>query len=162
MAANIVQLIDYHVWANARIMNHLAGLPSEVFIKPVDVGFATIAAVIHHMMSADALWFARIRGDRTTPEEGNQFASLQEAIDYTNNVYTQMRAYVGSIPDPEKIMTYRTRRGVEVHNTISDIVYQIVNHGSYHRGNISTMLRLLGHEGVLTDYIAYIHSSEQM
>lgn len=53
MAANIVQLIDYHVWANARIMNHLAGLPSEVFIKPVDVGFATIAAVIHHMVSAD-------------------------------------------------------------------------------------------------------------
>lgn len=101
-------------------------------------------------------------GDCTSPEEGNQFASLQEAIDYTNNIYTQMRAYAGSIPDPEKIMTYRTRRGVEVHNTISDIVYQIVNHGSYHRGNISTMLRLLGHEGVLTDYIAYIHSSEQM
>jgi len=73
-----------------------------------------------------------------------------------------MRAYVGSIPDPEKIMTYRTRRGVEVHNTVSDIVYQIVNHGSYHRGNISTMLRLLGHEVVLTDYIAYIHSSEQI
>lgn len=50
MAANIVQLIDYHVWANARIMNHLAGLPSEVFIKPVDLGFATIAAVIHSII----------------------------------------------------------------------------------------------------------------
>ncbi|EPY09293.1 hypothetical protein AZ66_11620 [Paenibacillus sp. E194] len=161
MAADIVQLIDYHVWANDRIMNHLAGLPSEVFFKPVDVGFATIAAVIHHMVSADALWFARIMGDRTSPVEVNQFASLQEAIDYTNNVYTQMRAYAGSIPDPEKIVTYRTRMGEEVQNTISDIVYQIVNHGSYHRGNISTMLRLLRHEGALSDYIAYIHSREQ-
>lgn len=41
MAANMMQLIDYHVWANVRIMNHLAGLPSEVFITTVDVGFAS-------------------------------------------------------------------------------------------------------------------------
>ncbi|MNN91378.1 DinB family protein [compost metagenome] len=35
---------------------------------------------------------------------------------------------------------------------LSEIVLHQVNHGTYHRGNVSTMLRQLGHASTMNDY----------
>ncbi|MEH7531611.1 DinB family protein, partial [Priestia megaterium] len=34
------------------------------------------------------------------------------------------------------------------------------NHGTYHRGNITAMLRQLGHPGVMTDYVLYLYERD--
>jgi uncharacterized damage-inducible protein DinB len=38
---------------------------------------------------------------------------------------------------------------------LSEIVLQVTNHGTYHRGNISTMLRQLGHASAMNDYALF-------
>lgn len=35
---------------------------------------------------------------------------------------------------------------------LSEIVLQVANHGSYHRGNVSTMLRQVGYASTMNDY----------
>ncbi|WP_313897918.1 DinB family protein [Brevibacillus sp. FSL L8-0520] len=37
----------------------------------------------------------------------------------------------------------------------------VVNHGTYHRGNIAAMLRQQGYAGVPTDYVFYLYELSQ-
>ncbi|GAA3314557.1 hypothetical protein GCM10020331_007380 [Ectobacillus funiculus] len=39
-----------------------------------------------------------------------------------------------------------------------ELVQHVVNHGTYHRGNITAMLRQLGYPGVMTDYVVYLYA----
>jgi uncharacterized damage-inducible protein DinB len=41
----------------------------------------------------------------------------------------------------------------------SEVIQHVVNHGTYHRGNITAMLRQLDHAGVQTDYSLYLYES---
>lgn len=42
---------------------------------------------------------------------------------------------------------------------ISGMIKHIVNHGTYHRGNITAMLHQQGESGVPTDYVFYLYGS---
>jgi uncharacterized damage-inducible protein DinB len=38
------------------------------------------------------------------------------------------------------------------HTRLSEMLLHLVNHGTYHRGNVSTMLRQLGYASAMSDY----------
>ncbi len=50
-------------------------------------------------------------------------------------------------------------KGFAMENTVEEMIYTVVNHGSYHRGNVTAMHRQLGYEGVGYDYIYYLDST---
>ena len=152
----LVLMYEYNIWANERIMNHLKSLPDGIFTKEVDLGFKSIAEVIGHMISADEVWFARIKGESPPSLARTPFTSIEEASSYQNILQTQIREYLISTNDIEKIVNYSNTRGEEFQNSILEIMQHVVNHGTYHRGNISTILNSLGFKGILTDYIAYL------
>ncbi|MNN03274.1 DinB family protein [compost metagenome] len=152
----IMDWYDYNIWANERIIDHLKTLPGEIFGKEVDLGFKSIAEVLGHIASADEVWFARIKEDSLSFIKAVQFTDLEKASSYFNNLHSQIHEYLFSIEKPQQIVKYKNTLGKEFQNSISEIIQQMVNHGTYHRGNISTILRHLGYTGILTDYIVYL------
>ena len=50
---------------------------------------------------------------------------------------------------------YHAFDGQPYSSRVDEIVWQVVNHGSYHRGQVALMLRQLGHAAVGTDLIAF-------
>lgn len=42
----------------------------------------------------------------------------------------------------------------------AEIILQIVNHGTYHRGNITAMLRQMGHASTMTEYALYWYADK--
>lgn len=157
MSRECIKLYDYNIWANERIFNHLQSLPSELFLKEVDLGFKSIAEVVGHISSVDEVWFARIK-----EEEGpssivtRQFSNLEEAHHFITKLQTQIREYLLSLSDCDKTVTYKNAMEQEFQNSIPELIQQIVNHGTYHRGNITTILRFLGYKGTQTDYMAFL------
>ncbi|MDO8549036.1 MAG: DinB family protein [Ignavibacteria bacterium] len=60
--------------------------------------------------------------------------------------------------DKEKltsIIKYRNTKGDEYQNRLSDIITHVINHSSYHRGQIALLVRNAGGIPAVTDYIAY-------
>ena len=43
---------------------------------------------------------------------------------------------------------------------LSELVQHVVNHGTYHRGNLTAMIRQQGYPSVMTDYIMYLYDSQ--
>ena len=50
---------------------------------------------------------------------------------------------------------YLNSKGQIFENSVRDILFQIINHSTYHRGQIATEFRQIGLEPLLTDYIYY-------
>jgi len=57
-----IQLFEYHVWANKKLIKHLRSLPEEVFVNQVNSVFPTIAETFGHMLAVDEMWYLRLKG----------------------------------------------------------------------------------------------------
>lgn len=145
----------YHVWANKKVLGHLENLPADVFTQKVNLGFASIAQIFGHLASAEEVWTARLRGEVPPPLTPRPFENVESAQTYMEKLHNSSLEFLHTIQDWEKIIQYNTTTGQAFQNSILEIVQQLVNHGTYHRGNITTILRSLGHPGTQTDFIAY-------
>ena len=57
--------------------------------------------------------------------------------------------------DINAIVNYSNSKGQVFDNSVRDILFQIINHSTYHRAQIATEFRLSGVEPLMTDYIFY-------
>lgn len=155
MNKSYIHLYDYNVWANGRLLSHLKSLPDEIFTKEANLGFKSIAEVIGHLANADEVWFTRIKGGIPPAVTPKVFGNLEEADQTLNRLQTQFQELLSTVHDFEQTIIYRTSKGEEHQNTVAEILRHVVNHGTYHRGNITTILRVFGFPGAQTDYIIY-------
>ncbi|UZT98552.1 damage-inducible protein DinB [Chryseobacterium fluminis] len=108
--------------------------------------------LINHILNAQQIWNARILGEKTFEVwQINPFDSLEE-INQQNfkNSIQIIENY-----DPDQRREYHNSKGTAFENSIFEMLFQAVNHSTYHRGQINSLLRQNGIEPVVTDYIFY-------
>ncbi|MBV8327603.1 DinB family protein [Chryseobacterium sp.] len=111
-----------------------------------------IISLINHTLNAQQIWNARILGESTFDVwQINPFESLDE-INHQN--------FLKSIDiiqnsDFEKRVEYQNSKGTKFENSIFEILFHVVNHSTYHRGQMNSLLKQNGITPVLTDYIFY-------
>ncbi|WP_425464427.1 DinB family protein [Paenibacillus oralis] len=66
----------------------------------------------------------------------------------------RFRSFIEQHPDLEAL-----RPSGEFTARYADFIQHLVNHGTYHRGNVTAMLRQLGHPGTPTDFGFYLYTS---
>jgi uncharacterized damage-inducible protein DinB len=154
-----VEMFKYHTWANQTILGRIKELPSSVLSQEVNSSFPTIAHALSHIYAVDKMWYLVLTG--TGMGEALQAcmplnASILDSVDEYANIFTQLseqyREWFRSQADLEQtILLDNPFAGIR-QTRLSEIVLQVVNHGTYHRGNVSTMLRQLGHASTMNDY----------
>lgn len=154
-----VVMYNYHTWANQTIVGRIKELPSSVLSQEVNSSFPTIAHALSHIYAVDKMWYLVLTG--TGMQEALQACiplneSILSSIDeYAYNfaeLAEQYREWFRSQTDLEQtILLDNPFAGIR-QTRLSEIVLHLVNHGTYHRGNISTMLRQLGHASTMNDY----------
>ena len=153
------QMFKYHAWANQTIMSRIIELPSSVLSQELNTSFPTIAYALSHIYAVDKMWYWVVTG--RDMREALQlsfplFTSTKSTIEEYVSVYAELSKefmdWFQSRADLEQsIILDDPSNGIRK-TRLSEIVFQIVNHGTYHRGNISTMLRQLGYASVKNDY----------
>jgi uncharacterized damage-inducible protein DinB len=63
MVHQAMKLYNYHVWANRKVIDHVKGLPEEIFTKQIQSVFSLIQEVMTHILIADHIWLGAIRED---------------------------------------------------------------------------------------------------
>lgn len=158
------QLYDYHVWANDRLFAHLEQLPKDAFHAEVKSVFPSVSQTLGHMYVYEQLYmfvlaevpnediFPKIPG-WTEEAQGKSVGEIRRLFDGTAE---QFRDLLRRTPDPDKTMTIEHPQFGRLDTHFSDILRHVVNHGTYHRGNVTAMLRQQGYAGVPTDYMFYL------
>jgi len=151
-------LFQYNQWADRRMLDACATLTNEQFTRDLISSFRSVRDTLAHLYGAEWVWNERISGrapsglppGTTFPDLATVRAKLEEMDRY----YLEYVAKLTSA-DLERIIHYKNLTGQEFSNPIWQILHQLSNHATYHRGQVVTMLRQLGAKAVSTDLIAF-------
>ncbi|MCR8846528.1 DUF664 domain-containing protein [Paenibacillus sp. SC116] len=157
-------MYDYNVWANEKTLNHLLTLPEGVVRQEIQSIFKTLHDAVVHICVVDEVWMTALSGEfnaemkvdfESKIREISQL-SLEELQQRYANVAAQYRIHVGALQDLDETRVYTHPAFPTLTASYAEIVMHVVNHATYHRGNITAMLRQLGHKGTPTDYAYYL------
>ena len=105
--------------------------------------------------SADLIWTARLKGEKSPPFlTPAELPALPDLLPLWLAHLAERRAYIAPM-QPDQLFSYPNMAGEAQTNRVGDILRHVVNHASYHRGQLVTMLRQLGHPAVNTDLIRF-------
>jgi uncharacterized damage-inducible protein DinB len=155
-----VQMFDYHAWATQTLLGRIKELPSSVLQQEVNTSFPTIGEVFAHIYALDKCWLQVLSGTSMSKALEACLPLQQETLRYSVDEFAitfselaeQYRAWFRSQDDLEQTIVLENPYAGTRSTRLSEIVLQVVNHGTYHRGNASTMLRQLGHASTMNDY----------
>jgi len=152
------QLFDYNAWANRRSLADAEKLTPAQFLKPMGSSFSSVRDTLAHIYGVEWVWLERFRGTSpaAVPEAGQfeDLASLRQSwLKFEPELLTYVRGLSQS--DLDRVLTYQTLRYGQYRNPLWQSLMHLINHGSYHRGQVTTLLRQHGVQPVFTDLIHY-------
>ena len=164
---DVLNFYHYHIWANEKVFDHLQELPDGVEKQKVESVFPTVLDVLAHMYSVDTMWFSVIRGDSFEKtldlvkqlRRDNQQKELADLKECFEGIHARCLSFFEVQDDLNRVVTVEHPKFGKLEAPFSDLISHVVNHGTYHRGNITAMLRQLGHSGVPSDYVIYLFES---
>jgi len=140
-------LLDYHYWARDRMFAALEALPQDAYTKDLGNSFRSVRDTVVHMYAGEWVWYSRWVGQSPTefpnPEE---FPDLDAIRDPWKSQEQKVRLFVGSLGDEgmARVFEYRTFKGDPMKSVFWHMLQHVVNHATFHRGQVTTMLRQLG------------------
>ncbi|MBN8864361.1 MAG: DinB family protein [Sphingobacteriales bacterium] len=154
---DLIKLIDFNAWANTRIAERVQELPQELFVQHTGGSFPSIKATMRHLLEADWRWLHRWKGHaKVAIPDHWQTEDAISLIQLWLPVQQEMKSAILEWPSLglEQVAII-TQNNLSLNMSLADSVFHTVNHGSYHRGQLINMLRMLGQEAVQTDYLIY-------
>lgn len=169
MENNARQLYDYHVWANHKFFERLKELPDEIYKQEIQSVFSTIADTLAHIFVADTIYLSVIRGDDmedtqvaiTQAEQKVKDAGLKEMEVYFHDLTEQYQTFMDQEEDLGRAITVEHPQSGKLDTSLCEMIQHVVNHGTYHRGNITAMIRQQGLTSVMNDYIVYLYEQQE-
>lgn len=148
MTPNEVQtLLDYNYWARDRLMDAVASLSTEQFTRDLKNSFPSIRDTVAHLHAAEWVWYRRWVGESPTALlPADRFPDAATALTDWQELERDIRAYFAPLDQQalDRVIEYRLISGAPGASVVWQMLQHVVNHASYHRGQVTTMLRQLG------------------
>ena len=141
------RLFDYDRAATARVIESLRAAPKAPERALERMG---------HIVAASEIWLSRVDREAAPPDELfprwglNQIAERAEAVGHA------WSDHIGGYTDTRlhQPIRYTSTEGVVYESRLHEILTHVVNHATYHRGQIAVDLRAAGLSAPSTDFIA--------
>jgi uncharacterized damage-inducible protein DinB len=150
--------LQFHRWATQRIVEAAQPLSAEQLHHDHGTAFKSLFGTLVHIYQADSAWIGRIHGNPDSqtstyspkPDlEGlasDWFALLDRTVEWSAGL---------NEAEWNKIISYKDSKGNSHQTPLLPIILHVVNHGSYHRGQVSSLLRQSGFSAPNTDLINF-------
>ena len=161
--SDLETLAEFHYWATRRVLDAVEPLTPEQFTRDLCNSFPSVRDTLAHLYGGDWIWCSRWNGESPTALPGAEnfpdLASIRKAWDAHEPTLRAVLKRFGErgIDQPVEY----TRNGVRQAQPFSQTFQHLMNHGTYHRGQVITMLRQLGVKTVpSTDLIAFYREQQ--
>lgn len=154
------QMYKYNYWARDHQLEACRELSEREFLKPMGSSFSSVHDTLVHLVFAEWIWLQRFRGSspRTLPSWLNQLSTLASIAQRWRTVELGMRKYLAGVDRHELIrpLTYINIEGKQWTYKTWEVLLHLVNHQTYHRGQVTTLLRQLGKTPPGVDFLVYL------
>jgi uncharacterized damage-inducible protein DinB len=154
------RLYDYHYWARDRLLDGVTALSVEEFTRNLHSSFGSVRDTVAHICDAEHIWLSRWKGGPypTGFQNPARMPDIAAARAEWASLETEMRALLGPLSeaDLDRVIQYSDFKGAPRSFPLWQMAQHVVNHASYHRGQVTTLMRQLGAQPPkCEDVIAY-------
>ena len=156
----LVELMRYKAWANDLSFAALAKLPEAELTAPRPIVFGSILRTVNHVYAMDLVWQANLEGRPHGYITRNPPVSppLDELRTAQKNIDAWYVDYAASLKNEDEPVQFTFIGGGPATLSRRDILLHVVNHGTYHRGNVAAMMYQLGVPPPTTDLPVYLRA----
>lgn len=147
---------DYNHWANCTLVNWLRTKPAEILETELKSSFTTIRLTLIHILETQRYWLSIINPDSNY--SGQDFdGDLESTFDTLMAQSQELAEYIETLSAEQiQVETLVVSQWFQCNFPNFEYIMHVVNHTTYHRGQIITMGRNLGFtDAPMTDYNFY-------
>lgn len=155
---DIENLFDYNRWANAVTINAVAQLSNEQFRQETSSSYRSVRDTLVHILSSEWVYLVRCLGESPKkmldPAIFPDVESIKMKWDEVNGDWQN---FIDDLSEDSlrNVIEYTNFRGESWKYPLSQILQHVVNHSTYHRGQVTSLMRSLGATPAMTDYLFY-------
>jgi uncharacterized damage-inducible protein DinB len=158
MLETVRLLYDYTGWADAKMLEAAAKLGPEQWTRDLASSLKSARDTVVHIASAQGIWLSRWKGESPkgmwTAADYPTPASIREKWE---PLKAELASFVAAQTEEslKQPLSYKNLKGEPVTFPLGPLMLHVANHSTYHRGQVTTLLRQLGAQPVSTDLVLY-------
>ena len=154
MQDDLVALFAYERWANRKVLDACRKLTAEQYVTEPVPGWSSVRSTISHIALATVFNLRTLAGDPEdrVPAEA-ELATVDDAAGLLERAYRRFEELRPTLT-PERLNTLLTLDAIGRTFTLPRwaLLRHIVNHSTYHRGQVAAKLKRFGIEPPNTDF----------
>ena len=154
MQDDVVALFAYDRWANTKVFDACRKLTAEQYVAEPVPGWSSVRSTISHIALATEFKLRTLADgpDDRMPTEAD-LATADDAAQLLERAYRRFEELRATLT-PERLNTMLTLRAIGRTFTLPRwaILRHIVNHSTYHRGQVASKLKRFGIDQSITDF----------
>jgi uncharacterized damage-inducible protein DinB len=157
MQDDVVALFAYERWANTKVLDACRKLTADQYVAEPVPGWSSVRSTIYHIAIATECNLCTLAGDPddSMPAEAD-LATVDDVarlLERADRRFEELRPTL----TPERLNTVQTlRRGYTATLPPWALLRHVVNHSTYHRGQIASKLKRFGIEQPNTDFFFWV------
>lgn len=180
--ADVRSLYAYNLWANQRMFSVLEKLSEEQFTKTMQSSFPSIRESALHILAAEWIWLKRWTGSspratvldagteaminsalRNGGVEPERLATLSGLRNFADTLERERGELLRTLDDDalNARLAFTDMGGAQRSARLVSLMQHVVNHGTYHRGQVTTLLRQAGAKTVSLDMVLFFYEEEE-
>ncbi|HTD70776.1 MAG TPA: DinB family protein [Gemmatimonadales bacterium] len=156
--AEVRELFAYNAWANRRFFAALEPLRAEEYLRDLKSSHGGLHGTLCHIVWAEQLWLNRWLGKpNPAVPQGRDLTTLAAARARWEAIETERDAFLAGLVERrlDETVAVKPSTGGEYVHTFREMFRHAVDHSSYHRGQLVTLLRQVGAEPPSTGLIVF-------
>lgn len=151
-------LLAYTIWADRQVLRALSEVPAEDLTCETGSSHGSVLGTFAHLLGAEQVWLSRFLGVPLRRVPGiEDFPTLAILAASFEDFWPQLEFFLASLAEEQldQGFTWTNTRGETNTAPYRQVLLHVVNHSTYHRGQIAGQLRQLGHRPPTTDLVAW-------
>jgi uncharacterized damage-inducible protein DinB len=151
-------LFRYNAWANSRVFDAASSPTEEEFTRDLGSSHPSVRDTLLHIVWAEWIWLQRWKGvSPTAAFQAADFPNCDAVRARWSAVESEQRSFLDAVTEEQlsAVVRYVNLKGEPWQYPLWRQMCHVVNHSTYHRGQVITMLRQLGARPVSTDLLMF-------
>ena len=155
---DVQMLYEYDRWANARVLAAASALSAEQWTRDLGSSHRSVHGTLGHIVWGYWRWLGRWLERPPLGQSPLECGDLPAMRRRWREIEAEQQAFLARLTDADlgRRLTYENPPGTPWTYPLAWMLQHMVNHSSYHRGQVTAMLRQLGAAAVATDFLVFI------